>query len=120
MTIRRWTKLGLACVAVAFLAGGIALYSRRDEARAPAAIPPSPVPVIAATVQQHDFPIVLTGLGTVTALNAATIRSQITGLLINVDFQEGQFVKEGDLLAKIDPRTYQAQLDQAKAALGRD
>jgi multidrug efflux system membrane fusion protein len=120
MTIRRWTKLGLACVALAFLAGGIALYSRRDQARAPAAIPPSPVPVIAATVHQHDFPIVLTGLGTVTALNTATIRSQITGLLINVDFQEGQFVKKGDLLAKIDPRTYQAQLDQAKAALGRD
>lgn len=120
MTTRRWTKLGLACVALAFLAGGIALYSRRDQARAPAAIPTSPVPVIAATVQQHDFPIVLTGLGTVTALNTATIRSQITGLLINVDFQEGQFVKKGDLLAKIDPRTYQAQLDQAKAALGRD
>jgi membrane fusion protein, multidrug efflux system len=120
MTTRRWTKLGLACVALAFLAGGIALYSRRDQARAPAAIATSPVPVIAATVQQHDFPIVLTGLGTVTALNTATIRSQITGLLINVDFQEGQFVKKGDLLAKIDPRTYQAQLDQAKAALGRD
>jgi multidrug efflux system membrane fusion protein len=48
-------------------------------------------------------------------LNTATIRSQITGLLISVDFQEGQFVKKGDLLAKIDPRTYQAQLDQAKA-----
>jgi membrane fusion protein, multidrug efflux system len=120
MTIRRWTKLGLACVAVAFLAGGIALYSRRDQARAPAAIPPSPVPVIVATVEQHDFPIVLTGLGTVTALNTATVRSQITGLLISVDFQEGQFVKKGDLLAKIDPRTYQAQLAQAEAALGRD
>jgi membrane fusion protein, multidrug efflux system len=50
---------------------------------------------------------VLTGLGTVTALNTATICSQITGLPINVDFQEGQFVKKGDLLAKIDPRTSQ-------------
>jgi hypothetical protein len=61
MTIRRWTKLGLACVAVAFLLPSTPGAIRRG----PAAIPPSPVPVIAATVQQHDFPIVLTGLGTV-------------------------------------------------------
>lgn len=120
MTTRRWTKLALACVAVAFLAGGVALYSRRDQARAPAAIPPSPDPVIAAAVQQHDVPIVLTGLGTITALNTATIRSQVTGLLTSVDFQEGQPVKKDDLLAQIDPRTYQAQLAQAEAALGRD
>jgi len=78
------------------------------------------VPVIGAIVEQHDVPIVLTGLGTVTALNSATIRSQVTGLLTSVNFQEGQFVKKGDLLAQIDPRTYQAQLDQAEAALGRD
>jgi multidrug efflux system membrane fusion protein len=90
----------------------------RDQAPAAAAL--QPVPVIAATVQQHDVPIVLTGLGTVTALNTATIHSQITGLLISVDFQEGQSVKKGDVLAQIDPRTYQAQLDQAEAALARD
>src|SRR5215471_7990424 len=55
--------------------------------------PPPPVPVIATTVQQHDFPIVLTGIGTVTALNTATVRSQVTGLLVDVPFKEGQFVK---------------------------
>jgi multidrug efflux system membrane fusion protein len=82
--------------------------------------PPLPVPVIATTVQQHDFPIVLTGLGTVTALNTATVRSQVTGLLVDVPFTEGQFVKKGDLLAQIDPRTFQAQLDEAEAALARD
>jgi multidrug efflux system membrane fusion protein len=82
--------------------------------------PPLPVPVIATTVKQHDFPIVLTGLGTVTALNTATIRSQVTGLLVDVPFKEGQFVKKGDLLAQIDPRTFQAQLDEAEAALARD
>jgi len=65
-------------------------------------------------------PIVLTGLGTVTALNTAAVRSQITGLLVSVDFKEGQLVKKGDLLAQIDPRTFQAQLDEAEATLAHD
>jgi biotin carboxyl carrier protein len=116
-----WTKLGLTGAAVVLAAVGIIRYMgpHRDEA-ATAAAPPQPVPVIATTVQSHDVPIVLTGLGTVTALNTATVRSQITGLLISVNFQEGQSVKKGDLLAQIDPRTYQAQLDQAEATLDRD
>jgi multidrug efflux system membrane fusion protein len=117
---RRWTKPGLAGVAVIILAAASAVYFRTDRTPAPATTPAPPVPVIAAPVQQHDVPIVLTGLGTVTALNTATIRSQITGLLTSVDFQEGQSVKQGDLLAQIDPRTFQAQLDQAEATLGRD
>ena len=66
------------------------------------------------------MPIVLTGLGTVTALNTAAVRSQITGLLVSVDFKEGQLVKKGDLLAQIDPRTFQAQLDEAEATLAHD
>jgi len=82
--------------------------------------PPPPVPVIANTVKQQNFPIVLTGIGTVTALNTAIVRSQVTGLLVDVPFKEGQFVKKGDLLAQIDPRTFQAQLDEAQAALARD
>ena len=117
---RRWRTVGLTVAAVALLAGGIVLYSRqdRDQAAAPAA--PQPIPVIATTVQQHEVPIVLTGLGTVAALNATMVRSQITGQLVSVDFKEGQFVKKGDLLAQIDPRTYQAQLDEAEATLGHD
>ena len=118
---RGWTKLVLACAAVVLLAGGIILYwSRSDRGQAPMVASPQPVPVIAVKVRQHDVPIILTGLGTVTALNMATVRSQITGLLIAVNFQEGQAVKKGDLLAQIDPRTYQAQLDQAQATLERD
>jgi multidrug efflux system membrane fusion protein len=95
----------------------------RHLAHSPGAATPAPalaVPVIATTVQQRDFPIVLTGIGTVTALNTATVRSQVTGLLVDVPFKEGQSVKKGDLLAQIDPRTFQAQLDEAVAALARD
>jgi multidrug efflux system membrane fusion protein len=114
------TKIGLAGIAVALLAVGIVVYSRSDRDQAPEAAAPQPIPVIATTVQQRDMPIILTGLGTVTALNTATVHSQITGLLISVDFKEGQLVKKGDLLARIDPRTYQAQLDQAEATLSHD
>ncbi len=116
-----WAKLLLVVVTVALLGGGATVYFRYVADRAPVATPPPPpVPVIATTVQQHDFPIVLTGIGTVTALNTATVRSQVTGLLVDVPFKEGQFVKKGDLLAQIDPRSFQAQLDQAQAALARD
>lgn len=112
-------RFGFILAAIPLLATAIVVYARPDRAEPPAAAP-QPVPVIAAQVQQHDVPIVLTGLGTVTALNTATVRSQVTGLLVSVEFQEGQSVKKGDVLAKIDPRTFQAQLDQAEAALGRD
>jgi len=116
---RHWLNLGLAGVAVVIVAAGVIVYSRAGKEK-PEAAQPTAVPVIAIPVQQHAVPIVLTGIGTVTALNTATIRSQVTGLLVSVDFKEGQAVKKGDLLAQIDPRTYQAALNQAQAALGRD
>ena len=79
-----------------------------------------PVPVVTAQVQQHDEPIVLSGLGTVEALNTASIQSQVTGVLEEVNFTEGQTVKKGDVLAKIDPRLYQAALEQAQGQLAKD
>ena len=82
--------------------------------------PDPPVPVIATTVQQRDFPIVLTGIGNVTALNTATVRSMVTEQIVSIDFKDGQFVKKGELLAQLDPSTFQAQLDQAEANLARD
>jgi membrane fusion protein, multidrug efflux system len=78
------------------------------------------VPVTTARVQQGDVPIVLEGLGTVMPLNTATIRTQVPGTLETVDFVEGQDVKRGQTLARIDPRIYEAQVDQAEAALARD
>ena len=116
----RWKRLGLTCAAVLLLAGGIVLYSTRDREPEAASATPQPVPVIATTVQQREVPIILTGLGTVTALNAATVRSQITGLLVSIDFQEGQSVKKGDVLARIDLRIYRAQLNEAEATLDHD
>ena len=119
--MRRGIRLGFVLVTVALLAAAGAAYVRSNRERAPAAADaPQPIPVIAATVQESDAPIVLTGLGTVTPLNTATVRSQITGLIISVDFKEGQSVKKGDVLAQIDPRTYQAELDQAEATLAHD
>jgi multidrug efflux system membrane fusion protein len=115
-----WTKVGLVGAAIVALAVGIFVYERSDRVHTADASAVQSVPVIATNVRQHDVPIILTGLGTVTALNTATIHSQITGLLVSVDFREGQSVKKGDLLAQIDPRTNQAQLDQAQATLEHD
>jgi multidrug efflux system membrane fusion protein len=118
---RRGTKLGLSLVTVVLLAGGATIYFRHVEDRVPAAAPPPPpVPVIATTVQQRDFPIVVTGIGNVTALNTATIRSMVTEQIVSINFKDGEFVKKGQLLAQLDPSTFQSQLDQAEANLARD
>jgi multidrug efflux system membrane fusion protein len=79
-----------------------------------------PVPVSVVTVSHQDVPVYLTGLGTVQALFTVAIHSQVDGKLQDVFFQEGQRVKKGEVLAKIDPRLYQAALDQAKARKAMD
>ena len=81
---------------------------------------PTAVPVVAGTVLEHDVPIYLRGVGTVIAYNNVIVRSQITGQLVKVAFTQGQTVHQGDLLGEIDPRPYQAQLDQALANRDRD
>src|SRR5271157_1671840 len=112
-------KSGLAVVALGAAAFAVVHFRSADQpASAPAAT--SPVPVVTALVQQRDEPIVLSGIGTVQALNTASIQSQVTGVLERVDFTEGQTVKRGDILAKIDPRLYQAALTQAQGQLARD
>ena len=82
--------------------------------------PPPPVGVVAAAVKSGDVPIYLRGVGTVIAFNNVLIRSMITGPLVKISFRQGQQVKEGDVLAVIDPRPYQAELDQAIANRDRD
>jgi membrane fusion protein, multidrug efflux system len=78
------------------------------------------IPVSVATASRQDVPIYLTGLGTVQALFTVGIHAQVDGKLQDVLFKEGQRVKKGDILAKIDPRLYQAALDQAKARKAQD
>lgn len=77
-------------------------------------------PVNTSMVEQRDMPLYLNGLGTVTALKTVTIRSRVEGELTRISFDEGQMVKERELLAQIDPRTYQVQKEQAEGQLARD
>lgn len=78
------------------------------------------IPVLAATPRIEDVPVYLDGVGTVRALNNVTVRAQVSGKLLSVNFKEGQDVKAGDVLAEIDPAIYQAQYDQAVAKKAQD
>ncbi|MDH2384814.1 efflux RND transporter periplasmic adaptor subunit [Bradyrhizobium sp. CER78] len=78
------------------------------------------VPVNISPVEKADFPVYLTGLGTVQAFNTVQVRTRVDGQITKVAFKEGQFVKAGDTLVEIDPRPYQATLDQAKAKKAQD
>src|SRR5271170_6283479 len=94
----------------------------RHFAHSPSAAMPQPVPpvpVIATIVQKQNFPIVLTGIGYVTVLNSATVRSMVTEPILSIDFKDGQVVKKDQLLAQLDPSTYQAHLENGQINLGR-
>ena len=105
-------------LAIAGIVWHVAKPAATAEA-APAAATPG-VPVVAGVAQQQDMPIYLTGLGTVQAVNTVTIRTRVDGELDKVAFKEGRDVKAGDLLAQIDPRPFQAALDQAAAKKTQD
>jgi multidrug efflux system membrane fusion protein len=113
----------LAALPPAALAIAGALYltlAPALEKAAAAPVAPAPVPVVAGVVSSHEVPLYLRGVGTVIAYNTDVVRSQIQGQLTQIAFTEGQTVKAGDLLAQIDPRPYQAQLDQMTANRDRD
>jgi len=87
--------------------------NKPEAATAPAAPPPAPVEVV--TVARKDFPVVLESLGQVVPYQTVTVRARVDGQVTKIGFTEGQIVKQGDLLAEIDARPFQASLDQAKA-----
>jgi len=97
----------------------LACSSSDSKQKAQAAAPRS-VSVAVATVQKQDVPVYLTGLGSATAFNTANIKSRVDGQIMQVNFKEGQNVKQGDLLIVIDPRPFQVQLEQMQAQLFKD
>jgi multidrug efflux system membrane fusion protein len=116
-------KIVVPAVLTAVLAAGGLLYFTHThplEKVAAAPAPPPAVPIVAGTVAQHDVPIYLSGVGTVIAYNTDVVRAQIQGQIISINFTEGQTVHAGDLLAQIDPRPYQALIDQYTGNLERD
>ena len=117
---RRWVlRAGVAVIAVLVVAGGIYWWrGRADNHPVARQAPPIPVTVVAAGT--HDVPIYLEGLGTVSAFNTVSVRTQIDGPLQSVNFVEGQEVHKGDTLAVIDPRPLKAALDQAIAKKAED
>lgn len=88
--------------------------------KGPGAARANPVPVTISPVGKADFPVYLPGLGTVQGFNTVLVRTRVDGQIDKITFKEGQLVKQGDLLAEIDPRPFQAALNQAKAKKAQD
>src|SRR5438128_2633893 len=106
----------LVVVAMMIFAPG----SQRQRNAGRSGNPEGPIPVLATEARIADVLVYLDGVGTTRALNMVTVHSQVDGTLVSVNFREGQDVKAGDVLARIDPTTYQAQLDQALAKKALD
>jgi multidrug efflux system membrane fusion protein len=117
---RRIVSIGITLLILVGI-GYIAWTSlQQKQAADRTARPDLPVPVLAATPRIQDMPVYLDGVGSVRALNTVTVRSQVDGKLIAVNFTEGQDVRKGDVLGEIDPVIYKAQYDQAVAKKAQD
>jgi len=118
----RWTGI---VIAVLLVGAGSAIWKHQNglkaqQAQADKPHGARPIPVKIATVEKTDFPVYLTGLGTVQGFNTVVVRTRVDGQVDRIAFTEGQIVKAGDLLAQIDSRPFQAALDQAKAKKAQD
>jgi multidrug efflux system membrane fusion protein len=108
----------IAGIAVAVFAA-VVIFWRHTSTQAALAPPPG-VPVTVTEAVQKDVPIYYDALGTVSALNTVAIRAQVNGQIVSIDFRQGQEVKQGDILARIDPAPFQAAYDQAVAKKSED
>ncbi|MGO4713970.1 efflux RND transporter periplasmic adaptor subunit [Bradyrhizobium sp. 2TAF24] len=121
MTARRWIFVALTLAVCGGLYFGYGrLYGKPEQAANAAKARSAAVPVTIMTAKATSFPVVLNGLGTVQAFNTVTARTRVDGEVVKVLFKEGQTVQQGDLLAQIDPRPYQAAVDQATAKMAQD
>ena len=130
--MRPTVRLAIAAGVLAAAAGGWLIYQDHADADQPPAKSAgeaggrtpagqqAAVPVLVTKAAAKDVPITSRGLGTVQAFNTVTVRSRVDGYITRVAFEEGQDVKRGDLLVQIDPRPFQAALEQAQANLARD
>jgi multidrug efflux system membrane fusion protein len=118
---RRYLAIGMAVVVVLIIAA-VVFQSRQEIAQKPASGGRNSgvMSIVPEVAKAGDIKINLNALGTVTSLATVTVRTQISGQLIRIDFTEGQDVKKGDLLAEIDSRPYEAVLAQMKGQLARD
>ena len=119
---RRRGKAAALLAMLILAAGGYFgwLWLDGSKAQTTPAQPSAAIPVTIAAAQRQDFPVYLNGLGTVQPFDTVTVRSSVDGAVTKVAFAEGQMVKEGDLLVQIDPRPFQAALDQARAKKAQD
>jgi multidrug efflux system membrane fusion protein len=120
MAKRRISNWAYVILAVLLVGGAYVAWPRHQTPKTSASKGPPAVPVTVATVAKADFPVYLTGLGTVQGFNTVTVRTRVDGQINQIAFKEGQLVKEGDLIAQIDPRPFQATLDQANAKKAQD
>jgi multidrug efflux system membrane fusion protein len=119
--MKKKVVIPVALLTAAFAAGGLLYFMHvHPLEKVDAATPPPTAPIVAGVVAQHDVPIYLSGVGTVIAYNTDIVRAQIQGQIISINFTEGQTVHAGDLLAQIDPRPYQALIEQYTGNLERD
>lgn len=111
----RWAIIGVL-LAIAATGYFFIDQAQRDKARAAASAAPSPgIPVTVGVAEPRDMPVYVRGIGTVQAYKMVTVKSRVDGQIVKVSFEEGQEVKAGDPLFQIDPRPFQAALDQATA-----